>query len=87
MVTDKRTHATPSLFSASTVTFLFHVTFLYVHRHFSLRPVITDAWTHAQTSDFIYKIGSWYIRVILKVTLCFTPYLLCFWPLSPLSFQ
>ncbi len=28
----------PSLFSASTVTFLFPVTFLYVHRHFSLRP-------------------------------------------------
>ncbi len=25
------------------------------------------------------------IRVIHKVTLCFTPYLLCIWPLSPLS--
>jgi hypothetical protein len=38
----------PSLFFASTVTFLFLVTFLCVHRHFSfsrhfsLRPVVTD---------------------------------------------
>ncbi len=40
----------PSLFSASTFTFL------CVHRHFSLRPVVTDARTPA-TSDFIYKMG------------------------------
>jgi hypothetical protein len=32
----------PSLFSASIVTFLFPVTFLCIHRHFSLRPVVTD---------------------------------------------
>ncbi len=53
----------PSLFSASTATFLFPVTFLCVHRHFSLRPVVTDGRTDA-TSDFIYKIGFWaYVQI------------------------
>ena len=42
----------PSLFCASTVTFLFPVTFLCVHRHFSLRPVVTDRLTaHRQTDQ------------------------------------
>ncbi len=38
------------------VSYLFPVTFLCVHRHFSLRSVVTHRCTHAQTSDFIYMI-------------------------------
>jgi len=48
-----------SLFSVSIVTFLFPVTFLCVHRHFSfchhfsLHPVVTDRRTDGR-SEFIY---------------------------------
>jgi hypothetical protein len=48
------------------MSYLFPVTFICVQwsqtdarmqpRHFSLRPVVTDRHTHAQTNDFIYKI-------------------------------
>jgi hypothetical protein len=47
----------PQKLSILRSSYLFPVTFLCVHRHFSLRPTVTDARTHT-TSDFIYKIGT-----------------------------
>jgi len=47
----------PSLFFASTVTFLFPVTFLCIHRHFSLRPVVTDKQTHGPNPIFRIRLS------------------------------
>jgi hypothetical protein len=67
--TSKALHPTVVLsfsrhFSASTVTFLFPVTFLCVHRHFSLRPVVTDGRTHGRTQQVTLYI-SYYTASIL----------------------
>jgi hypothetical protein len=46
-------------FSILRSSYLFLVTFLCVHRHFSLRPMVIDGRTNRQThatSEFIYKI-------------------------------
>jgi len=46
----------PSLFSVSTITFLFPVTFLCVHRHCCLRPVVTDRPLDAENSFPVFGI-------------------------------
>jgi hypothetical protein len=39
-------------------SYLFPVTFLCVHRHFSLRPVVTDGWTDAR-NKWLYSGYPW----------------------------